>query len=91
MTVNALSWNIITKMVTTVIIKLPRNGHPSAVRCSLFRIRSGIGLKHAMHACCIIICERLLKSYSNMCQERTGLPLLGLRLSSVGMTLHVGR
>ena len=39
-------------MVTTVIIKLPRNGHPSAVRCSLFRIRSGIGLRHAMHACC---------------------------------------
>ena len=66
MTVNALSWNIITKMVTTMIIKLPRNGHPSAVRCSLFRIRSGIGLKHAMHVV-VIICERLLKSFSNTC------------------------
>ena len=90
MTVNALSWNIITKMVTTVIIKLPRNGHPSAVRCSSFKIRSGIGLKHAMHVV-VIICERLLKSFSNTCQERTGLPMLGLRHSSVGMTLHVGR
>ena len=67
MTVNALSWNIITKMVglTTVIIKLPRNGHPSAVRCSLFRIWSGIGLKHAMHVV-VIICERLLKNFSNL-------------------------
>ena len=54
--------DIITKMITTVIIKLTRNGHPSAVRCSLFGIWSGIGQKHVMHVA-VIISERLLKAF----------------------------
>ena len=60
---------------TTVIIKLTRNGHPSAVQCSLFGIWSGIGLKHFMHVV-VVISERLLKNFSNTCQDRTDLPML---------------
>ena len=74
----------------TVIIKLTRHGHPSAVRCSLFGIWSGIGLKHVMHVV-VVISEWLLKNFSNTCQERKGLPMLGQRRSSVGMMLDVGR
>ena len=70
-------------MITTVIIKLTKNGHPSAVRCSLFGIWSNIGLKHVMHVV-VVISERLLKNFSNTCQERAGLPMLGQRHSLSG-------